>query len=113
MSVFKRCSPVIVMHACDSLGAMRDSSCHDSYYCHPSLLPIVSSLIFMLSLRYRPTISLSFVLGELLFGTDEDGGKEFLRRCGVDFTPNGLDVACKTSCIDARGLETDAPNSLL
>ncbi|CAM9168624.1 unnamed protein product [Ascophyllum nodosum] len=61
---------------------------------------------------YRPTISVAFVLSELLFSAQEDG-KIFLRKCGVDFTPNGLEVACKTSCIDARGLDTDAPNSLL
>lgn len=61
---------------------------------------------------YRPSISVTFVLRELLFSADEDG-KGFLRKCGVDFTTNGLEVACKTSCIDARGLDTDAPNSLL
>lgn len=61
---------------------------------------------------YRPTISLSFVLRELLFDTDEDG-VAFLQACGVVFTPNGLEVACKESSVDASGLDADAPNSLL
>ncbi|CAM9647826.1 unnamed protein product [Hapterophycus canaliculatus] len=61
---------------------------------------------------YRPTISLPFVLRELLFDTDEDG-VAFLQACGVVFTTNGLEVACKESSIDASGLDADAPNSLL
>ncbi|CAN0450782.1 unnamed protein product, partial [Ectocarpus sp. 8 AP-2014] len=61
---------------------------------------------------YRPTISLSFVLGELIFDTDEDG-VAFLQACGVIFTPNGAEVACKESSVDASGLDADAPNSLL
>lgn len=62
--------------------------------------------------RYRPTISLTFVLGELLFEAEEDG-VVFLQKCGVDFTADGLEIACKTSFVDASGLEADAPNSLL
>ncbi|CAN0433393.1 unnamed protein product [Ectocarpus sp. 12 AP-2014] len=61
---------------------------------------------------YRPTISLSFVLGELIFDRDEDG-VAFLQACGVIFTPNGAEVACKESSVDASGLDADAPNSLL
>ncbi|CAM9244764.1 unnamed protein product [Laminaria digitata] len=61
---------------------------------------------------YRPTISLPFVLRELLFNVEEEG-VSFLQRCGVAFTPDGLEVACKTSSIDASGLDADAPNSLL
>lgn len=61
---------------------------------------------------YRPTISLSFILGELIFDTDEDG-VAFLQACGVIFTPNGAEVACKESSVDASGLDADAPNSLL
>lgn len=62
--------------------------------------------------RYRPTISIAFVLRELLFNVEEEG-VTFLRRCGVNFTPDGREVACKTSSIDASGLDADAPNSLL
>lgn len=61
---------------------------------------------------YRPTISLPFVLRELLFETDENG-VAFLQACGVVFTPQGLEVACKESIVDPRGLDAEAPNSLL
>lgn len=62
--------------------------------------------------RYRPTVSLPFVLRELLFGAEEDG-EAFLQRCGVNLTPDGLEIACKASVVDASGLDADAPNSLL
>ena len=61
---------------------------------------------------YRPTISLSFVLRELLFDTDEVG-VAFLQACGVVLTPGGLEVACKESIVDPSGLDAEAPNSLL
>lgn len=61
---------------------------------------------------YRPTISLSFVLRELLFDTDEVG-VAFLQACGVVLTPDGLEVACKESVVDPSGLDAEAPNSLL
>lgn len=61
---------------------------------------------------YRPTISLSFVLRELLFDTGENG-VAFLQACGVVFTPDGVEVACKESVVDPSGLDAEAPNSLL
>ncbi|CAN0529054.1 unnamed protein product, partial [Scytosiphon promiscuus] len=61
---------------------------------------------------YRPTIPLQVVLRELIFNVEEEG-VSFLQRCGVTFTPDGREVACKTSSIDASGLDADAPNSLL